>query len=94
VDPAGAERLRWRIEQQQHWRQATAVLDGRQSPTDPDLDALETVRTGLRLYSGRMTRRGTVRICKRLVEGVWEYGTYDESFAPNTASARVMAHVA
>ena len=94
MDVKGAERLRLRIEEQQHWRQAAAVLDGRQPPTDPDHDQLETLGDGIRLYSGRMTRNGIVRICKRLVDGVWEHGMLDEGFAPESASAGAMAHVA
>jgi hypothetical protein len=88
VDAAGAERLRWRIEQQQHWRQAAAVLDGRQPSTDPDLEQLETVHDAIRLYNTRMTRQGEVRMCKRLVDGVWEHGSLVEE------PVAVMAEVA
>jgi hypothetical protein len=96
MDAAGAERLRWRIEQQQHWRQAPAVLDGRQPPTDPDLEELEKVDDGIRLYASRNTRDGVMRVCKRLVGGVWEHGTVDESAATEPASvgAGSMARVA
>jgi hypothetical protein len=80
VDAAGAENLRWRIEQQQHWRQAPAVLDGRLPSVDPDLNDLVDFGDGVRLYSSRMTRDGIVRLCKRLVDGVWEHGTVDEQF--------------
>jgi len=93
MDVAGAERLRWRIEQHAQWRQASAVLDGRQSPTDPDIAQLETVRDGVRLYSARITQNGIMRMCKRLVDGVWEYGTVDEGIADEPASAGAMAHV-
>ncbi|HUK44722.1 MAG TPA: hypothetical protein VLV28_05470 [Gaiellaceae bacterium] len=91
MDAAGAERLRWRIEQQEHWRQADAVLDGRQPSVDPDLYELESLEDGLRLYTPRMTRAGIMRLCKRLVDGVWEHGMLDEQ---HDAGARSMAHVA
>jgi hypothetical protein len=94
VDAAGAECLRWNIEQQQHWRQAAAVLDGRQPPTDPDLAELETIDPGIRLYTSRVTRGGLVRICKRLVDGVWEHGMLAESFAGDPVEAGVMTRVA
>ena len=94
MDVAGAERLRWRIEQHQHWRQASAVLEGRQPATDPDLEQLETVHDGIRLYSCRITHNGIMRMCKRLVDGAWEYGTLDEGFAEEPVSAGAMAHVA
>jgi hypothetical protein len=91
VDAAGAEKLRWRIEQQQHWRQAEAVLDGRQPSVDPDLNDLQTLGDGVRVYSTRHTREGMVCLCKRLVNGVWEHGTLEERYDP---AAREIAHVA
>jgi hypothetical protein len=36
MDVLGAQLLRRTIEQQQHWRQAAAVVDGRQPIRDPD----------------------------------------------------------
>jgi hypothetical protein len=90
VDAAGAEKLRWRIEQQQHWCLAPAVQDGRQPSVDPDLNDLEELGDGLRIYSPRVTRDGVVRLCKRLVDGVWEHGTLEERFRPAAPSvARV-----
>jgi hypothetical protein len=80
VDAAGAAKLRWRIEQQQHWRQAPAVQDGRQPSVDPDMEELVSVGDGIRVYAQRRTSEGVLRLCKRLVEGVWENGTVDESF--------------
>jgi hypothetical protein len=96
MDVAGAERLRWRIEQQQHWRQAPAVLDGRQPPTDPDLEQLEKVGDRIRLYASRTTRDGVMRVCKRLVDGLWEHGAVTESTGPEPAGigAGSMARVA
>jgi len=78
MDAAGAEKLRWRIEQQQHWQQAQAVLDRRQPSVDPDFNDLVELRDGLRVYSRRTTGDGVVRLCKRLVDGVWEHGTLEE----------------
>ena len=71
MDAAGAAKLRWRIEQQQHWRQAQAVLDGRQPSVDPDMEALVSVGDGIRIYAERNTSEGPLRMCKRLVDGVW-----------------------
>jgi hypothetical protein len=77
VDAAGAASLRWRIEQQQHWRQAQAVLDGRQPSVDPDMEQLVSVAEGIRIYSEPRTSEGHLRTCKRLVEGVWQHGQLD-----------------
>jgi hypothetical protein len=77
VDAAGAEKLRWRIEQQEHWRRAQAVLDGRQPSVDPDLEALEMFEADLRVYASRMRGSNEVRLCKRLVDGVWENSTLE-----------------
>jgi hypothetical protein len=53
VDANGAAYLHRAIEQQQHWRQAVAVRDGRQPGRDPDVvhlvdcgDRIRTYRTG------------------------------------------------
>jgi hypothetical protein len=80
VDAAGAAKLRWRIEQQQHWRQAPAVLDGRQPSVDPDMDDLVSVGDAIRIYAERYTSDGHMRLCKRLVDGVWEHGPLDPAF--------------
>jgi hypothetical protein len=92
VDAAGAEKLRWRIEQQEHWRQAQAVIDGRQPNIDPDLNDLTDFGAGLRVYSARVTRDGVIQLCKRLVDGVWEHGTIESAFDPRTSS--ITANVA
>ena len=94
MDAAGAAGLRWRIEQQQHWRQAEAVLDGRQPAIDPDSEDLACVGDGIRIYSERFTADGRLRICKRLVDGVWEHGTFNESLAGDTVAVAPMAQVA
>ena len=75
MDAAGARELRWRIEQQQHWRQAEAVVDGRQPTVDPDMNELVSLGDGIRVYSERFTSEGRFRLCKRLVGGLWEPGT-------------------
>lgn len=79
VDPAGAEQLRLRIEQQAQWREARSVLDGRQPGVDPDGSDLEGIEVGLRLYAPRIARGQVVRPCKRLVDGVWTSGTLAEA---------------
>jgi hypothetical protein len=98
VDAAGAASLRWRIEQQQHWRQAEAVLNGRQPTVDPDMDDLVSLGDGIRVYSERFTSDGRMRLCKRLVNGIWEHGTIAESFDPKVpgepAIANIIARVA
>ena len=96
VDAAGAAKLRWRIEQQQHWRQAPAVQEGRQPSVDPDMEDLVSVGEGLRVYTERRTSEGVLRLCKRLVEGVWENGTLEPDFdlskhANRDASEQVLA---
>src|SRR5690348_14289050 len=88
VDAAGAAKLRWRIEQQQHWRQAQAVLDGRQPSVDPDMEELVSVGDGIRIYSERKTSEGQLRLCKRLVEGVWETSTFDEELQTGATLGR------
>ena len=96
MDAAGAAKLRWRIEQQQHWRQAPAVQEGRQPSVDPDMEDLVAVGDGLRVYTERRTSEGVLRLCKRLVDGVWENGTLEASFdtsafAHRDASEQVVA---
>jgi hypothetical protein len=91
VDVAGARRLSWRIEQQRHWRQAAAVADGRQPATDPDTDTLESFEGSERVYAARLTNHGTVRLHKRLVDGVWENELVEES---EPLADHPIAHVA
>jgi hypothetical protein len=71
VDVAGAESLRQRLEQQAHWRLAEAVCDGRQMATDPDIDELETMEYGRRIYAARLVHGKFVRLHKELSDGVW-----------------------
>jgi hypothetical protein len=82
MDAAGAANLRWRIEQQEQWRLAAAVLDGRQPAVDPDIEDLERFEHGLRIYHSRTIRDRTMQLCKRLIGGVWEIGTL-EVLSPN-----------
>jgi hypothetical protein len=80
--------LALRIEQHNHWRQAPSVLDGRQPARDPDRESLASLGDGIRIYAQRLTRDGTsLRVCKRLVDGVWEPGTIEESQASMDANA-------
>lgn len=94
MDAAGAEELRWRIEQQQHWRQADAVLDGRQPSVDPDMNELVSLGDGIRVYSERFTTEGRLRLCKRLVGGLWEPGTITEKNDLGPRPEPVHEHVA
>jgi len=66
MDPKGAAALRIRIEQQEHWRLAAAVRDGRQARTDPDLHALRELRGNERVY-----RDDVDSFVKRLIGGGW-----------------------
>jgi hypothetical protein len=92
MDAAGAQKLRWRIEQQENWRLAQAVIDGRQPNIDPDLNDLTDFGDRLRVYSTRVTGDGVIHLCKRLVDGVWEHGTIESAFDPRTSA--VTANVA
>ena len=81
MEATGARELRVRLEYQDHWQKADAVLRGDQDRTDPDADDLEEIRDGLRLYGTREHHRRTVdgapslvveRLTKRLVDGWWK----------------------
>ena len=78
MDAFGAKSLKKRLEQQEHWRQAEAVRDGRQLPVDPDGDELEEFGEGFRVYAGRETAAETPRVYKRLVDGRWRHVAVDE----------------
>jgi hypothetical protein len=80
MDAAGAELIRQRIEQHEHWRQAQAVRDGAQSAVDPDRDELLELGNQTRVY-GLQERHEivegvhaltTYRVQKRIVGGHWE----------------------
>ena len=80
MDANGARELSKRLEAQEHWRQAPAVLRGEQPAADPDAQDLEELGDGIRLYR-REAQPGTVngsdshvthRLCKRLVDERWE----------------------
>ena len=66
MDPAGAAALRLRIEQQEHWRLAASVRDGRQAHIDPDLHVLRELRDNERVYQDDVDS-----FVKRLIGGDW-----------------------
>lgn len=80
MDRSGADVLRQRIEEQEHWSQATAVQAGRQARSDPDRDNLSELGFGVRLYGFEQRHEVvdgyralvTWRVCKRLRQGYWE----------------------
>jgi hypothetical protein len=80
MDSKGAQTLRARLEQQEHWRQAEAVERGEQPATDPDVWDLEELGEAFRGYGIREEHREQVdgrpalviqRLTKRLVGGWW-----------------------
>jgi hypothetical protein len=79
MDSNGAKELQRRIEQQQHWRQAQAVRDGRQPASDPDAAALTQLADGIRVYQSELVTKlkpgGAALVLetlvKRLVDGWW-----------------------
>ena len=79
MDANGARELSKRLEAQEHWRQALAVVRGEQEATDPDALQLQELHDGLRRYgveTQRTTHDGlpalvTHRFCKRLVDDRW-----------------------
>ena len=66
MDPAGAAVLKARIEQQEQWRAAAAVREGRQAHVDPDLPALRELRGTERVYQD-----GLESFMKRLIGENW-----------------------
>ena len=80
MDANGARELSKRLEAQEHWRQAAAVLRGEQPAADPDAQDLEELHEGLRRYGvetqeTRIDGRPAVvthRFCKRLRDDRWE----------------------
>ncbi len=79
MELSGAEALRWRLAQQEHWRSAQAVRTGQQPPFDPHGHALESFRGTLRVYRmepavemvhGRPATV-TTRMTKRLIDQAW-----------------------
>jgi hypothetical protein len=80
MDANGARELSKRLEAQEHWRQAAAVLRGEQPAADPDAQDLEELLEGARRY-GIETQRTTIdgkpalvthRLFKRLRNERWE----------------------
>lgn len=84
---AGA--LSFRLAQQEHWEQSTAVSDGRQPKVDPDGADLEQFVEQFRIYrlrevyariDGRMAT-GTQRLVKRLAaDGFWHSDLIVDSY--------------
>ena len=77
MDTKGARHLRDRIAQHQHWCAAAAVQAGEQPATDPDMDRLEEIGDGYRLYAAEVTRGADgalirQRLRKTLVDGRWQ----------------------
>jgi hypothetical protein len=80
MDANGARELSKRLEAQEHWRQAAAVLGGEQPAADPDAQDLEELLEGARRY-GIEKQRTTIdgksalvthRLFKRLRNERWE----------------------
>jgi hypothetical protein len=80
VDRSGADVLRRRIEEHEHWTQAPAVQTGRQAHADPDREELRELGSGVRFYGYEQIHEVvdghralvTLRVCKRLRQGFWE----------------------
>ena len=80
MDTNGARHLQKRLEAHEHWRQADALLDGRQPSTDPDVLDLEEIGDGVRMYARDLVRTSVegrpahvaTRMTKTLVDGCWE----------------------
>lgn len=84
MDATGAEALRWRMEQQAHWRLADAVRDGRQPAVDPDGEELVKLGTDFRLYAAWSASGRRVR--KRLADGLWQTDAAAGDVAPKTVA--------
>jgi hypothetical protein len=75
----GSEALRFRIAQQEHWREARSVRLGIQPSCDPDGYALESYDPGVRIYREQRVfevvsgQKALVirRLYKYLVDGEW-----------------------
>jgi hypothetical protein len=67
MDAIGAQHLRRDIDQQQHWRSAASVREGRQDGRDPDAAHLVEFDDALRRYRSRDGRTFE----KRLLDGCW-----------------------
>src|SRR5947208_2765509 len=85
VDAHGARELRRKIEERQHWQQAEAVRDGRQSRDAPDVHGLFELGDGRRVYDSERSWAMvdgvpaiSVRtLAKKLVNGWWEVVTLE-----------------
>ena len=79
MDVNGAKALRTRIQQVEHWRLATAVREGRQSASDPDVAELVELGPGVRRYADGLE--------KWLVDGRWEAVAADRVRGPASIAA-------
>jgi hypothetical protein len=87
MDAAGAKELRKRLDEQEQWREAAAVRDGRQAPVDRDARQLEETGEGIRYYDRETSQTlvdgepalVTARMIKRLVGDYWETSFEHES---------------
>jgi len=77
MDPSGAAALREWLEQQSHWRLASAVREGRLPRSDPDAPALREIREDERLYEDT-----DGPFVKRLIDGMWQRTDNGSAAAP------------
>jgi hypothetical protein len=100
MDATGARQLRTRLDDQEHWRRADAVVRGDQPRVDPDAADLEELGDGIRLYGTREESRRVVggipgivieRLTKQLVDGWWQTAYEVERFE---ALVSATSHVA
>ena len=85
MNAAGAEALRLRIEQQEHWRSAAAVRDGLQPGVDPDSHALVEIGYHERTYEAEAGR-----FTKRMVRGVWKLDELPHSEGSSASGLRIV----
>jgi hypothetical protein len=86
MDPAGADALKFRLEQQQHWLTADAVRDGLQPRVDPHLAALQEFGGNERLYDDR-----DGAFAKQLLDGNWTRVEMADRLDPHRAPAHAGA---
>jgi len=67
------------------------VLDGRQPSVDPHMEELVSVGDGIRIYEEHQSSKGKLRLCKRLIDGVWKNGTLDDEVETGRTLARAAA---
>jgi hypothetical protein len=76
MNARGGQLLAFRIAEQEHWRMAEAVREGKQPPRDPDGAALVEIGERVRRYRSDAVQTqggvGSEDVEKRLVDGWWE----------------------